>query len=176
MIRKMPFSILFVLTLALVAFPVMAQDHSGHAGHEGHEKQAPASDTEKMPAKPTPLPDKVVDVQYKVCPILGNDTQVEVAGLFEGKVYHFCCAACLGDFKKDPKGVIAKIKDAKEVPLTITNKDGKCPMTGEPASGEIFLVRGDKITFYCCAACVGKDKLEGDKSAEPKKDEKETGK
>lgn len=106
------------------------------------------------------IPATMIDVQYKACPIMGGETNPAIAAIFEGKVYHFCCEGCVAAFKKDPKSVIAKIVDATEAPLTVTNKDGKCPMTGEAANMDTFLVRGDKITFYCCASCVGKDKLE----------------
>ncbi|EKD82255.1 MAG: hypothetical protein ACD_39C01401G0002 [uncultured bacterium] len=175
MTRKIAFYFVLLLGFVIVGFPVLAQNHSGHAGHE---KEAPAVVAqEKMPANSTGLPEKLVDVQYKVCPILGDETKQEIAVIFEGKVYHFCCASCQEAFKKDPKSVIPKIKDFKEVPLIITNRDGQCPVTSEVASGDLFLVRGYKITFYCCGACVGKDKLETDKpAADAKKPEEKKNK
>lgn len=174
MSQKISFCFVFLLGLLIVGFPVLAQDHSDHAGHE---KEAPAVATqEKMPANPTGLPEKLVDVQYKACPVMGGEPKSEISAIFDGKVYHFCCKDCPITFKKDPKAVIAKIKDPEEVPLIITNIDGQCPVTGEAASGDLFLVCGDKITFYCCDDCVGKDKLETDmpavdaKNPEEKKD------
>ncbi|MFZ2957270.1 MAG: hypothetical protein WA705_10305 [Candidatus Ozemobacteraceae bacterium] len=103
------------------------------------------------------LPEKPFDVQYKLCPIMGGEVKADVVLLHEGKIFHFCCPACIAAFKNDPAGSIAKIKDAKEVPLTVTNKDGKCPITGEPADSSVFSIKGDKITFYCCKECIAKD-------------------
>ena len=171
MTRKCSFCFVLLLSIVMSCFPVLAQDHSGHMGHE-KEASKPVVSREAMTENPAKIPEKLVDVRYKVCPIMGDEAKPEFAAIFEGKVYHFCCSNCPETFKKDPKAVIPKIKDAKEVPLTITNKGGTCPVTGEAASGDLFLVRGDNITFYCCGACVGKDKLENDKpAADPKKPE-----
>jgi len=176
MTRKISFCFVLLLGFVIVGFPVLAQDHSGHVGHAQEAPKAAVAQ-EGMTGNPAAMPEKLVDVRYKVCPILGDETKPEFAVIFEGKVYHFCCANCQDTFKKDPKSVIPKIKDSKEVPLTITNKDGKCPVTGEAANGDLFLVRGDNITFYCCGACVGKDKLEADKpAADPKKPEEKKNK
>lgn len=177
MIRRMSFALFLTLALILVGVPLVAQDHSGHSGHEGHEKQAPVATGQKqMPVNPAALPEKLVDVRYKVCPIMGGEPLEKSAVIYDGKVYHFCCEGCPETFRKDPKSVIAKITDAKEVPLTITNKEGKCPVTGETASGDIYLVRGNNITFYCCADCIGKDKFEADKPADRKETEEKSGK
>jgi len=177
MIRRVSLSLLFPLALVLAGAPVVAQDHSGHSGHEGLEMKAPmATGQEQMSASSTALPEKLLDVRYKVCPIMGGEPLEKVAVMYDGKVYHFCCEGCSATFKKDPESVIAKIKDANEVSLTITNKDGKCPMTGEPASGAIYLVRGNNITFYCCTDCIGKDELGADKPADQKKTGEKSGK
>ena len=171
MIRKASFGFVLLLGFVMIGFPVLAQDHSDHTGHT-HAAPEPAVSQKMTMEKPVAIPEKLVDVRYKVCPIMGDETKPEFAAIFEGKVYHFCCSNCSETFKKDPKAVIPKIMDAEEVPLTITNKDGKCPVTGETANGDLYLVRGNNITFYCCDACVGKDELESDEPVvDPQKSE-----
>ncbi len=107
------------------------------------------------------LPAAVTDVGNALCPITGGKVQEGVTLLHEGKLYHFCCPACFAAFQKDPAAMIARIKDARETPLTVTNVGGTCPVTGTPAKAEFHLVRGDKITFYANAESVGKDTLPG---------------
>ena len=99
----------------------------------------------------------LLDVRYAECPIMGGKALPDVAVIHENKVYHFCCPSCIDAFKKDPAATIAKIKDAKEVALTVTNPDGKCPVCGKASNTEFFLVRGDTITYYFCKDCIGKD-------------------
>lgn len=103
------------------------------------------------------LPEKVIDVGNATCPISGEKVAEGVVLLHEGKLYHFCCPACLETFQKDPAAAIAKIKDAQETPLTLTNVEGKCPVTGEAAKPDIFVVRDGTITFYSSVEAKEKD-------------------
>lgn len=109
----------------------------------------------------------LVDVRYADCPLMGGKALSEVATIHANKVYHFCCPSCIGEFQKDPAAAIAKIKDAKEVPLTVTNPEGTCPVCGKTSSPEFFLIRGDSITFYFCKDCIGKDTPKAVPSAAP---------
>ncbi len=104
------------------------------------------------------LPDKVVDVRYKKCAVMGGDVKDDVVLLKDGKVYHFCCPGCKSGFTKDFEGSLKKIVDPAEVALKITNADGKCPVSGKPAVSDVFSLKGDSITFYCCKNCPEKDK------------------
>ncbi|NLI79716.1 MAG: hypothetical protein GX442_25140 [Candidatus Riflebacteria bacterium] len=113
------------------------------------------------------LPATVTDVGNAICPSSGEKVQEGVTLLHEGKLYHFCCPDCFGAFQKDPAAMIAKITDAKETPLTVTNVGGNCPVTGSPAKADFYLVRGDKITFYANAESKGKDTLPGTPTSAP---------
>jgi YHS domain-containing protein len=102
---------------------------------------------------------ELIDVRYEKCPIMGGPIRDEFAAIHEGKVFHFCCAACIETFKKNPEAVIAKIDGARSFRLEITNRSGACPVTGKPATRDFFLIRGNTVTFYCCPDCVGKDNV-----------------
>lgn len=104
----------------------------------------------------SPLPDKVLDVRYEKCPISGGKVQANVFTMIDGKVYHFCCPACIKPFEKEFKEKVKAIVNPTEVVLKIANVDGKCPKTGKPALPGIFRVNDDSITFYCCDKCPPK--------------------
>jgi YHS domain-containing protein len=56
---------------------------------------------------------KVADVGNKICPIMGGDVDPKISYVYEGKRYHFCCKACLTEFKKSPEKYILKIKETE---------------------------------------------------------------
>lgn len=58
---------------------------------------------------------KAVDVENKVCPVGGEEIEEKMKATYEyeGKIYNFCCAMCIDDFKKDPQKYIKKIEEEK---------------------------------------------------------------
>ncbi|MBI4115721.1 MAG: YHS domain-containing protein [Candidatus Omnitrophica bacterium] len=52
----------------------------------------------------------VVDAGNATCPVSGDKVNPKVSYIYEGKKYHFCCAMCIKDFKKDPKKYIAQLE------------------------------------------------------------------
>ncbi|MEI8349560.1 MAG: YHS domain-containing protein [Candidatus Omnitrophota bacterium] len=61
---------------------------------------------------------EVVNVGNKICPVLGEkvgENGMEPATYeYEGKIYNFCCTACIDEFKKDPAKYIKKIEEEKK--------------------------------------------------------------
>ena len=53
---------------------------------------------------------KAVDVGNKICPVGGEkiDEKMKATYEYEGKIYNFCCAMCIDDFKKIPKNTSRK--------------------------------------------------------------------
>lgn len=105
---------------------------------------------------PSALPSQIIDVRYQKCPVMGGTPKEGVALLKDGKVYHFCCPGCNGKFETEFETRSGKIVNPTEVPLQITNVDGKDPVTGELAVPEFFQVKGDTITFYASKDSIGK--------------------
>jgi len=58
---------------------------------------------------------KAVDAGNKICPISQEaiDEKLKSVYEYEGKIYNFCCAMCIDDFKKDPEKYISKIEEEK---------------------------------------------------------------
>lgn len=63
-------------------------------------------------AAPAPS-EKAVNVGNKICPVTGEaiDEKLKTTYEYKGKVYNFCCASCIDEFKKDPEKYIKKIEE-----------------------------------------------------------------
>ena len=59
---------------------------------------------------------EAVNVGNKICPVSGEKIEEKVKATYEyeGKIYNFCCAMCIDDFKKDPQKYIKKIEEEKQ--------------------------------------------------------------
>ncbi|MBU1124969.1 MAG: YHS domain-containing protein [Candidatus Omnitrophica bacterium] len=55
----------------------------------------------------------VVDVGNKICPVMGNpiNENSKVTYEYEGRIYHFCCPACIEAFKNDPQKYMQKVDE-----------------------------------------------------------------
>ena len=61
---------------------------------------------------------EAVNVGNKICPVLGEkiDEGLKATYEYKGKIYNFCCAMCIEEFKKDPEKYIKKIEIEKIKP------------------------------------------------------------
>lgn len=59
--------------------------------------------------------EQAVDVGNKICPVTGEsvDSMSNVTYEYQGKIYHFCCPACIPTFKKNPEKYIEVINKEK---------------------------------------------------------------
>ena len=66
---------------------------------------------------------KAVDAGNKICPVGGEkiDEKMKATYEYEGKIYNFCCAMCIDDFKKDPQKYIKKIEEEKAKEAALEN-------------------------------------------------------
>lgn len=58
---------------------------------------------------------EAINVGNKICPVTGDKINEKTKATYEykGKIYNFCCPACVGTFKKDPAKYIKKIEEEK---------------------------------------------------------------
>jgi YHS domain-containing protein len=65
----------------------------------------------------SPEADKVVpsavNVGNTICPVSGESISEATKATYEyeGKIYNFCCSACIDEFKKDPQSYSKKAED-----------------------------------------------------------------
>jgi len=54
-----------------------------------------------------------VDAGNKICPVMGGKTNEKYKATYEyeGKIYNFCCAGCIEEFKKHPQEYIKKVDE-----------------------------------------------------------------
>jgi YHS domain-containing protein len=70
--------------------------------------------------------------------------------IIDGKLYYFCCPGCIGSFRKNQQKYSGKLENAETKTLEVTNKDGKCPISGKKAKLKFFKIDQENktITFY----------------------------
>lgn len=74
-------------------------------GHMEHKQQA--ADAVSHASK------QVTDAGNQICPVSGEKINEKTKATYEykGKIYNFCCAMCIGEFKKDPAKYIKKVHE-----------------------------------------------------------------
>ncbi|MDD5477685.1 MAG: YHS domain-containing protein [Candidatus Omnitrophica bacterium] len=105
----------FVFGMSRLSLAMNCGEHSEHmqvaqtsSSEHNHETMA------KQEVSAQDLPQEAVNVGNKICPVSGE--KVSQGGMqsatyeYKGKIYNFCCAACIEDFKKDPQKYIKKVE------------------------------------------------------------------
>ncbi len=95
--------VLFMFGLTTSSFAQMKC--AGHpSGRHKHNSSVSTTQTSQ---------EKAVVVDNKVCPVLNEkiDERNKVTYEYEGKIYNFCCASCIDEFKKDPDKYIKKVDE-----------------------------------------------------------------
>lgn len=126
---------LFILGISNLSFAMMC----GDTEHEGHTQVAQASGSghvhEAMP-EIKPSSGESVSVGNKICPVMGEkiDEKTKATYEYEGKIYNFCCPACIDEFKKDPEKYIKKVEEElknnstqSDMPESTTNAKAPAP-------------------------------------------------
>ncbi len=99
----------FAVGLSNSAFAMNCGSHGS-----GHQSSNAASDGQMTKV--------IINAGNKVCPVTGESIKEEsmVTSEYDGKIYNFCCAACIGEFKKDPTEYIKKVEE--EIKSTSKNE------------------------------------------------------
>ena len=94
-----------------------------------------------------------------ICPVSGETINEGEAVVYNylGTDYKFCCKNCLKKFKAEP--------------LDYIKGELKCPVMGESASKDEFVIVDNVKYYFCCASC--KSKFEKDPEKYLNKEKKE---
>jgi YHS domain-containing protein len=70
-------------------------------------------------------PQAAVDAGNKICPVSQEkiDENLKATYEYEGKIYNFCCAACIEEFKKDPQEYIKKVEEELKDKSSVTEEE-----------------------------------------------------
>jgi len=79
---------------------------------------------------PVTLDKKAKEVGNKICPVMGEkiNKQSKATYEYQGKIYNFCCAGCIEEFKRNPGKYIKKIEAEKKAE---SNSQGQAKKTSE---------------------------------------------
>ncbi len=136
-------STIFILGISKMSFAMMCGSHSQHQQtaqaeskeHEHTEHQAVTETASK----------EAVNVGNKICPVSGEKIDEKTKATYEygGKIYNFCCAMCIDEFKKDPQKYIKKVEEELRVASKAKENQRKMLMNREPeSSGDEDVHRG----------------------------------
>ncbi len=101
---------LFIFGISKMSFAMMCAEHGEQKQmsqtHTEHEQGA--TETTKQTAA-----ERTVNVGNKICPVSGEkiEEKTKTTYAYAGKIYNFCCASCIDDFKKDPEKYIKKVEE-----------------------------------------------------------------
>ncbi len=89
-----------VMTAAVIGMAMYGGSGSAFA-HEGHDHDGAVSPS-----------GSAEEAKKELCPVSGEKIEQEgkYTYEYEGKVYNFCSAGCVEEFKKDPERYIGKMK------------------------------------------------------------------
>lgn len=105
-------SVLVAFSCTIYAFAASEHNHKEYGATVVEEKSEIIVDSEHEELTKGQLPvatSSTIDVGNDICPVsgegvftMGDAVQFE----YKGKIYNFCCAACVEIFKKDPEKYI----------------------------------------------------------------------
>lgn len=99
-----------IFAISKFSFAMMCGKHTKHQekaqAHSEHEQGAAETNKETFS-------EEGVNMGNKICPVSGEEIDEELKATYEyeGKVYNFCCASCIDEFKKDPDKYIKKVDE-----------------------------------------------------------------
>lgn len=149
--------------LAEVEEPVVIE----HEGREFRFGSQNSADTFKAhPGEYIPAVDAAMIEQQlplyplEQCPIGGKLGSMgkPIDLIYKNRLVRFCCAGCIGKFKKDPAATIEKLDAAVIEAQTPLYADATCPVSDKKLGSmgdPINKVYGNRLVQFCCNGCVG---------------------
>jgi YHS domain-containing protein len=98
-----------------LSFAMMCGGSDGHSQHTQVAQSSSSEHGHEAMRDTQPSSKEAMNVGNKICPVSGEkvgQSGMEPANYeYQGKVYNFCCPACIDEFKKNPEKYIQKIKE-----------------------------------------------------------------
>ncbi len=133
MLRKLAVVLIsgvFVFGISKLSFAMECADHSSH-----QQMAQAGSDARVAGVAGQTASKEAVNVGNKICPVTGEkvDEKTKTTYEYQGKIYNFCCPACIDEFKKDPDKYIKKVEEelGSESKDQVEQKEHEMGMTQE---------------------------------------------
>jgi len=122
-------SALFILGISNLSFAMMCASNSEYRQMAQTAKQAAS--------------EKVMNAGNKICPVSGEkiDEKAKATYEYQGKIYNFCCPACIEIFKKNPQKYIDKVESEIRTGRDIENRTEKLMLKESEAQDTIHQER-----------------------------------
>ncbi len=87
------------------------------------------------------------------CPVMGGKIDKKYYADYQGKRVYFCCADCVGTFKKDPARYVRKLQ--KQGVALATVGQTVCPVMGGKIDKKYYADYQGRRVYFCCGGCIG---------------------
>ena len=106
-------TVMFILGMSNLSFAMMCCSSSGHSEHTQVAQSSGSGHAHEAMPEIKPSSEEEVNVGNKICPVLGEKINERMKATYEfnGKIYNFCCASCIGMFKENVDKYIKKVNE-----------------------------------------------------------------
>ncbi len=110
-------TVMFIFGMSEISLAMMCGGDSGHGDHTPLAQSSGSGHAHEAMPEIKPSSEEAVNVGNKICPVSGEKIVDKLKATYEynGKIYNFCCASCVGEFKKDPEKYIKKVEEELQV-------------------------------------------------------------
>ena len=110
--KKVFFTMVVIGIVFGLGVAAYAQEHSGD-----HHIMQSSMDNQKQDID-SAASEKAVNVGNKICPVsgekVGQGGMEAVTYEYEGKIYNFCCSACIEEFRNNPEKYVQIVEEEKK--------------------------------------------------------------
>jgi YHS domain-containing protein len=104
-------AVMFVFGLSKISYAMSCHESAGHDANMQTAQMDSSQQSTMVHSKSTSQ--EAVNVGNKICPVTGEkiDEKIKATYEYKGKIYNFCCAACIEEFKKNPDKYIQIVNE-----------------------------------------------------------------
>lgn len=106
-------TLMFIFGMSNLSFAMSyGEDRQHQQIAQAHSEHEHGSTGATIQTNPT----EAIEVKNKICPVSDEkiDEEMRATYEYEGRIYNFCCAACIEEFKKDPEKYIKKVEGEEQ--------------------------------------------------------------
>lgn len=128
----LPVAVMLIFGMSKLSLAMMCGGDSGHGEHTQAAQSSGSGHSHEAMSEAKSSSEKAVNVDNKICPVSGEKINEKLKATYEykDKIYNFCCASCIDEFKKDPEKYIKKIEEEMQKEKVEEKAEGSSEVHG----------------------------------------------